>query len=249
MSEANELIQQETTAAPGTGPVTVVEHNPLSMISAAIANGTDASIIDRLLTMEREHHAEQARREFFQAMASAKANFGVVRKSGVSTQHGVHATLHDVITAVTPALSTEGLSLSWPVNQSEGGITVSCVISHRDGHCSDPVSLTAPADTSGSKNAVQAIGSTVHYWERYTAIAALGLSATDVDDDAAHAIDSYEDVAQALTALELSASYGMESLEKDWSEIPKAIKAQVLPEKKRLGQLAREADAVPAEAP
>jgi hypothetical protein len=54
-------------------------------------------------------------------------------------------------------------------------------VTHRDGH-SEETSLASPVDTSGSKNAVQQIGSTVEYLRRYTLLAALGL-ATSKDDD------------------------------------------------------------------
>ena len=43
--------------------------------------------------------------------------------------------------------------------------------------------MTAPADTSGSKNAIQARGSTVTYLQRYTLLGALGLVTGDEDTD------------------------------------------------------------------
>ena len=44
--------------------------------------------------------------------------------------------------------------------------------------------MTALADKTGSKNAVQAIGSTVTYLQRYTLIGALGITTADDDMDA-----------------------------------------------------------------
>src|SRR5690606_5500273 len=41
-------------------------------------------------------------------------------------------------------------------------------------------------DSSGSKNAIQAIGSTLTYLQRYTLIQALGLAASDDDDGQTH---------------------------------------------------------------
>jgi hypothetical protein len=61
---------------------------------------------------------------------------------------------------------------------------VTCILSK--GGYREENSLPGPADTSGSKNPIQAIGSAVTYLERYTLKAALGLSATD-DDDAIEA--------------------------------------------------------------
>mgnify|MGYP000541184124 FL=1 len=64
---------------------------------------------------------------------------------------------------------------------------VTCILSHRDGH-SEESSLSGPADASGSKNAIQAIGSTLTYLQRYTLVQALGLAAGDDDDGKAGGI-------------------------------------------------------------
>ena len=50
------------------------------------------------------------------------------------------------------------------------------------GH-SEETTLKAPPDTSGSKNSIQAIGSTVTYLERYTLLAATGMAAAGMDND------------------------------------------------------------------
>ncbi len=57
-----------------------------------------------------------------------------------------------------------------------------CTITHELGH-SESTSLTANPDISGSKNAIQAIGSTISYLERYTVLALTGLATKDMDDD------------------------------------------------------------------
>ena len=63
-------------------------------------------------------------------------------------------------------------------------MSVTCTLTHEQGH-SESVTLSAPFDTSGSKNAIQAIGSTITYLERYTLLAITGLSASDMEDDGA----------------------------------------------------------------
>jgi hypothetical protein len=74
------------------------------------------------------------------------------------------------------------LDASWRTSQPEGSVTVTCEISHSLGH-SESTSLTAPPDNSGSKNTIQAIGSTVSYLERYTILALTGLATFDMDND------------------------------------------------------------------
>ena len=60
-------------------------------------------------------------------------------------------------------------------------VRVTCIVSHQDGH-TEETTLSAPADTSGAKNAHQAIGSAVTYLQRYTLKLALGLAAAKDDD-------------------------------------------------------------------
>ena len=63
------------------------------------------------------------------------------------------------------------------------GITVTCIVSHLDGH-SESTTMSASADKTGGKNEVQAIGSTVTYLQRYTLIGSLGITTADDDMDA-----------------------------------------------------------------
>jgi hypothetical protein len=47
----------------------------------------------------------------------------------------------------------------------------------------EETSITAEADVSGSKNPIQAVGSTISYLERYSILALTGLSTKDMDTD------------------------------------------------------------------
>jgi ERF superfamily len=59
---------------------------------------------------------------------------------------------------------------------------VTCILTHQMGH-SEETTLAGAPDNSGSKNSIQAIGSTVTYLERYTLLAATGLAAANGDND------------------------------------------------------------------
>jgi hypothetical protein len=93
-----------------------------------------------------------------------------------------HATLGGILGVITPHLSKAGLSVSWDADQEKGDVTVTCVVTHVDGH-SERRSLAGPNDSSGSKNKIQQVGSALTYLQRYTLTAALGLSTGEVDDD------------------------------------------------------------------
>jgi hypothetical protein len=61
---------------------------------------------------------------------------------------------------------------------------VTCILTHEKGH-SEETSLQGPPDTSGSKNSIQAVGSSVTYLCRYTLLAACGLAASEDTDGVA----------------------------------------------------------------
>ena len=86
-----------------------------------------------------------------------------------------YATLDQVCDQVTEALSKHGISHRWKIEQENGLIRVTCILTHYKGH-SEETTLAGSADTTGSKNAIQAVGSTVSYLERYTLLAATGLA-------------------------------------------------------------------------
>ncbi len=62
-------------------------------------------------------------------------------------------------------------------------MTITATLSHIGGH-SRTESMPLPFDTSGSKNTVQAVGSTLSYGKRYLTCAMLNLVTVGEDDDA-----------------------------------------------------------------
>ena len=88
----------------------------------------------------------------------------------------------EIIACINEALSEHGLSAAWETAQNNGSVTVTCKITHIMGH-SESTSLTAAPDNTGSKNPIQAIGSTVTYLQRYTLLALTGLATYEQDDD------------------------------------------------------------------
>src|SRR3546814_6903695 len=106
------------------------------------------------------------------------------KKTGDRTEYE-YATLDAVSAIISASLSEHGLSHRWEVQQLDGGaIRVTCILTHEMGH-SERASLQAGADQSGSKNNIQAIGSTVTSLERYTLLAITGLAAKGQDNDTA----------------------------------------------------------------
>jgi hypothetical protein len=88
------------------------------------------------------------------------------------------------------------------------------------GH-SEETTLSAPSDTTGSKNPIQAIGSTITYLERYTLLALTGLATYDQDDDAQSVGVEYIDKKQQNQLLDLILAKGIDGFEAEFLEYMK----------------------------
>jgi hypothetical protein len=159
----------------------VADMTPMQMAYQLIQNGADLGSVKEMLAMSRELAAEHARRAFDTAIAEAKSEIPVVAKNAKGHNDKRYADFSAYAMALKPILAKHGLSYRFRTDQTDGKITVTCILSHRAGH-SEENSLSGPSDTSGSKNAIQAVGSTLTYLQRYTLIQALGLAAGEDDD-------------------------------------------------------------------
>lgn len=162
----------------------LVSKSPAELISAAVSKDTDLDKLEKLLVLQERWEATEAKKAYHVAMAAFKAAPPKIEKDKTvaygNTKYN-HATLANVADKINSALSQHGLSASWTTKQN-GAILVTCKITHIQGH-SEETTLAAAADTSGSKNAIQAIGSAVSYLQRYTLLSLTGLATSEIDDD------------------------------------------------------------------
>jgi len=151
----------------------------------------DIARIEKMLELKEKWDASEARKAYTAAMAAFKAEPPTILKdkhvkftsdrTGKTTEYD-HATLGGACDAIIKGLSEHGISHRWDISQSDGRVKVTCILTHALGH-SESVSMHGPIDDSGGKNAIQAISSSVSYFERYTLFAATGLASQDMDDD------------------------------------------------------------------
>lgn len=159
-------------------------NSPAQMIRDAVTGGADLSKLEKLLELQEKWEANEARKAYHTAMTAFKSNPPDIEKDKQVNYLQVkyrHATLYNVATKINAALNPHGLSASWKVTQN-GIISVTCKITHVQGH-SEETTISAPADKTGSKNDIQAIGSVIQYLKRYTILCITGLDAHDLDDD------------------------------------------------------------------
>ena len=166
---------------------------PLEVLNNAVAKGVDPDQLAKLMELHERHEANEARKAFVVAMTGFREKAIVVYRNK-QVKYGQtdykHATLDAAVEAAAPALAEFGLSHRWETKQEKSAegerVEVTCIITHELGH-SESTTMQSYADTSGAKNAIQAIGSAVSYLERYTFLAATGLVTKDQDDDGRNA--------------------------------------------------------------
>jgi hypothetical protein len=196
---------------------------PMDLIDRAQQSNASIEQMQQLFELQLRYEANEARKAFNGAMSDFRENAPTIARK--RTGHNIkYAGLSESIEAIQPLLSEFGLSHQWKTRQEGNGITVECTITHRMGH-SESTSLTAAPDTSGSKNTIQAIGSTVSYLERYTLYAILGLSSREMDDDGNGGRKQRPKPADDDEHVKaLRACVSLEGLQAEWAAIPNAVR-------------------------
>lgn len=172
-AQAIEISEHRPVAA--LTPIT-----PMAMLAQAIERGMPVETVDKLMALSERWDATQARKAFDMAIAAAKAEIPVVVKNAKGHNDKRYADFAAIARAIDPVISKHGLSYRFRTVQTDK-ISVTCVLSHEAGHYEENT-LTALADTSGNKNAIQSIGSTLTYLQRYSLVQALGIAASEDDD-------------------------------------------------------------------
>ena len=155
---------------------------PATLLQMAVEQGADLDRLERLMDLQAKWEESEARKAFTIAMTAFRSECPAIDKNAKG-HNSKYATLAHTIELIKAPMSDHGLSHRWETNQQPNGlITVTCFVTHSLG-CKESTTLTAGCDSSGSKNAIQAIGSTISYLQRYTLFAILGLASGEQDDD------------------------------------------------------------------
>lgn len=177
----------------------IVKSEPMNFLAvierAALNPEIDVLKMEKLLEMQVRVMEKQAELSFNQAMA--RLRLPIIRHDS-EINHGAgkmkvsYATYESIHKIVSPLYQAEGFSVSFDSRKNaDGTTTYSGTLAHSEGH-SKTAEMILPADTSGAKNNVQAIGSTISYAKRYLLSMLLNLVTTGEDDDAASASEFIE---------------------------------------------------------
>lgn len=232
--EATLLDREPETAAPSLPAKVEQPGDSVALMFERLArdSAVDVEKLERLIAMQERIMAHNSRSAFNTAFAAMQGEIPAITERG-KTDKGTYARLEDIIGRVRPVLQKHGFTLShrteWPDPKT---VRVVGILRHREGHEVTSEFLSA-ADTSGSKNAIQALGSAVSYGRRYTTKDLLNIVTTDEDDDGARSEkfkqqapdpDGYEDWKADMEAVAVE---GLPRLMAAWNESNKPYRQRV----------------------
>lgn len=219
-----------TTDQPKANVVTIAPD--MGWLQEAITNpNTDVGKLERLEAMYERMTARSARAAFDDALAAMQPQLPVVDRKGKITirekgtekviQSTPYALFEDINEAIKPKLAEFGFAISFRTGlAADGKITVTGILSGH-GH-REETTIVLPHDSTGSKNAVQAVGSSTSYGKRYVLSALLNITTRGEDDDGKKGGDEgpvSEEQANQLTALVMETKSNVDGFLK-WAGAP-----------------------------
>lgn len=178
----NEITTTQPAATPAFAPQP--EESFLLQLNQQILSG-DITVerMNQLLDIKKRIADQRALDAFNVAMAEMQPEIPIIGKDK-QTDKSKYASYEAIMEEVAPIMGQHGFSLSFKMEQTESKVFIHGKLSHRAGH-SESVIIPLPLDTSGSKNAVQSMGSTLSYGKRYAASMLLNIATKEEDDDGA----------------------------------------------------------------
>lgn len=164
--------------------------SPDALLQIAVSKDVDITKIEKLMQLKKEWDAQQAHKQFLEALSGFQSEVPALEKTKTvkfegktgGKTHYNYAPLGEIDEKIKSCMFKFGLSKRWEIADKDGSIVCTCVISHKDGH-SEKTTMSAKKDATGGKNEIQQYASAITYMQRYTLIAALGLATADEDND------------------------------------------------------------------
>lgn len=188
------LTERMPTKTPATDPTGMI-----ALIREIAMNpDVDVDKMKAVLDMQERILDRTAKAEFDAALADMQPELPTIdqrgrieirektssgERDGEIQQSTKFAKFEDINEAIRPIIGKHGFAVSFRTGLTEDGkVKVDGILSHRAGH-REQTTFVLPHDSTGSKNAVQAIGSSTSYGKRYALCALLNISSRGEDDD------------------------------------------------------------------
>jgi hypothetical protein len=181
------------------------------LVTKTVLSEHDMERVMFLIEQQKLLMERHARMIFNASLASVQASLPSINQTGLMElrdkngklyQTTKFATIADIMDAVRPVLGEHGFSLMFkPDNMEDGRVKVVGYLRHAGGH-EETASWILPQDSTGSKNTVQAMGSSQTYGRRYLTLSLLNISSRfkgDMDDDGAASSQTVDEEVQTIS--------------------------------------------------
>lgn len=152
---------------------------------AASDKDVDIEKFERLIELQNKERSRQAREAYYADMAMLQSEMPTVAENGQIKVNGQvrsrYAKHEDIVSVCRPLMQKYGFSFSAKTDFTGGQLIIEGIVAHKLGH-TEETKMVLPFDNSGSKNAVQAVGSSVSYGRRYVFSMLFNVT-TGEDDD------------------------------------------------------------------
>jgi hypothetical protein len=151
------------------------------MVRAAM-NGNNIEAVERLLQIQIQWEANEAKKAFF--AAKSRLEFPAIQKTSKGL-NSFYPPWEEIQKIIDPILRSEGFALSFTSGQPDehDRIPVICTLSHKMGHSAESIIFQPIGSVSKAMNPNQAMGAAVSYGQRYSAKMALNLRFVGMNDD------------------------------------------------------------------
>ena len=186
-----ELVKE----ASQVNPLALQQEQTAKLMEIAINSDGGVEKLEKIMVLQERMEANYARKAFFDALSHFQSMVPIITKKGLAFFGHINgggkteykfARLEDIADAIKAPLAEVGLSYRFEQvseQTTSGPFTkVICIVTHCAGH-SETSEMSAYPDSSGKKNAIQQLASTVSYLRRYTLTGGLGLTVSDDDHD------------------------------------------------------------------
>ena len=155
----------------------------------AVQKNLDVEKLEKLMELQERWTAQQAKRQFDEAMAEFQAECPTIKKTkaGGKTKAGqiayFYAPLESIVEQVKEILHKHGFSYTIKTETKQAGVKVTCVVKHTAGH-SEASEMEVPLGTKTDiMSAPQVVAAATTFAKRYAFCNAFGILTGEDDID------------------------------------------------------------------
>ena len=150
-----------------------------ALLSAAIARGAGADVVNQLIAFAERQQSTEARDAFNKAFAAFRQTVTLAAKNAEYDENSPwsgkrFANLEGVVLAVAEHLKAHGFTYRWIPHVESQWVSVTCRLTHIAGH-SEEAQMSCPPDWSEDRTEAQAVAAAVTQLERHTLKAVCGV--------------------------------------------------------------------------